>query len=411
MNELAILCLFISIIQFICINYFLHRLNPYSSIVHFFLSYQVIFLQFIPLLINIVIDKNEINYVFLLKAYIINFIYFFIFLYLYSSYSIGNFFKPNNLKNYYLIIILSIVNLFNLLTMFKVDLNYYTFPFFLFLNGIAKVFPFIGVLFFYNRSKFLNIYIIITTSVYFISVVGMGMRSLIIMPIFYVIFYSSKIKIIKKFSVLLVITIIFVPVSGYFKSLRDTSESTTKSFAISGLPEFVDELSFRLNENNKITAGIVELIEVNGAVGSAPLISSMQAIVPSFFYDNGKPWPGSIDGSPFGILARQAHDFVYGAIWNMSEYMYTLHPIWEFGYPYYFFNIFITLVWILLIEKISWRLGDKIAIIPICSFMPFTYSIVIQPIVIIFQTMAYITIPGFIFLVLFKFIIKFKDNR
>jgi hypothetical protein len=356
-------------------------------------------------------DRHEINYSFLMQAYIINFIYFIIFLTIYRKYSIGYLFDHQFIKNKTLFYILTISNIINISLLFQINIENYTFPFFGILNNLAKVFPFICLLYFFNRNIALKGYIIISVVIYFICIIGFGMRSLIVMPIFLIIFYSWKKNIVLKILILSFFTISFIPISGYFKSLRDQSKISESTFFISGLSEFIDEIHFRLNELNKISAGIVELIEIKGQVGANPLISSMQSIIPSFLFDNGKPWPGSVDGTSFGILARQAHDFVYDAIWNMSEYMYTLHPIWELGYLYFIFNILFTIVWILSIERISWRLGDKIGIIPICSFIPFTYSIVIQPLVIIFQTMAYITIPGIIFLIIYKFFINFPSYK
>jgi hypothetical protein len=289
------------------------------------------------------------------------------------------------------------------LQIIAIDLERLLFPFFGLLSGLSKVAPFIAMVYFYDRKFYIKFYTILSIFLYFMAISGTGMRSLLVMPIFYLIFYYQKISYVKKLLILILLTLFFIPISGFYKNLRLNSEDKGSQLVITGVSEFIEELSFRLGENNKISSGIVEMIGRDGPVGSEPLISSALSIIPSFYFEDGKPWPGSYDGTSFGILARQAHEFVYGAIWNMSEYMYTLHPFWEFGLAYFFLNIFLTILWILCIERIAWRIGDKVGLIIICSFIPFTYSVVIQPIVLIFQTMAYITIPGVFFFIIYKF--------
>jgi len=404
-----LLCIFLSIIQIYYVNYLLRITNPYNSIIHFFLSYQIIFLQLIPLILNLLLLDFDKSSEYLLYAYLINGLYFLVFLFYFNRYTISHNFISNGLSNKKLFLILTAANLYNILTylnylqIIAIDLERLLFPFFGLLSGLSKVAPFIAMVYFYDRKFYIKFYTILSIFLYFMAISGTGMRSLLVMPIFYLIFYYQKISYVKKLLILILLTLFFIPISGFYKNLRLNSEDKGSQLVITGVSEFIEELSFRLGENNKISSGIVEMIGRDGPVGSEPLISSALSIIPSFYFEDGKPWPGSYDGTSFGILARQAHEFVYGAIWNMSEYMYTLHPFWEFGLAYFFLNIFLTILWILCIERIAWRIGDKVGLIIICSFIPFTYSVVIQPIVLIFQTMAYITIPGVFFFIIYKF--------
>ena len=154
------------------------------------------------------------------------------------------------------------------------------------------------------------------------------------------------------------------------------------------------------------------MIIEEGNVGLKPLISSAYTIVPSSFYpDNVKPWPGSIDGSSEGILVRVAHEYLYQSGYNMSEYMTPLHPLWELGIIYFFINIILTSVWLIVLLFVSRLIGDNIGLLAIASFMPFTYSMPIQPIVYIFQSMSYITIPGIIFFIMLRFFLVVGSSR
>ena len=90
----------------------------------------------------------------------------------------------------------------------------------------------------------------------------------------------------------------------------------------------------------------------------------------------------------------------------MSEYIYPLHPIWEMGYVYYFLNIFLATFIILIFEKFSFYIGDKKLLVPVATMLPFSYSYTFPPIVLLFQQLIYVFIPGIAFVILIKILNK-----
>jgi hypothetical protein len=307
------------------------------------------------------------------------------------------------------------VNTFNFIRLLKgfnlieYDLERLFFPFYGIIMNLSNLLPVIIVTFSCaNLNNKMRVYIYLTFFIYILSIITSGSRALLLMPILFYIFYNKEINFRKKIAYLLCITLLVLTFLDLYTSLRYKSEINIQhAYENIGISNFFQELNFRLTVYNKISNGIAEIILNSEPVGFKPLASSITSIIPSYFFtENNKPWPGSVDGTSFGILSRLAYDHVYKEKWNMSEYAYTLHPIWELGYLYWLLNIVGTLVWLINLEKLAFKLNDKCGILVGCSFMPFTYSLVIQPFVFIFQSMAYISILGIFILILRKF--KFR---
>jgi hypothetical protein len=203
----------------------------------------------------------------------------------------------------------------------------------------------------------------------------------------------------------------FAQVADYYKSFRiifspDSAIREMEYISTS----FHDEVYFRFRVNNEISSGIAKIInESPSPVGVKPLSSALGAIIPASLYEGDKPWPGSVDGTSFGILARIANKEVYQSSQNMSEYMYPLHPIWEFGYLYYIFNIILSALSILAFERISGMFGDRMFLLPISAMLPFTYGYTFSPLVILLQQFYYVFAPGLLLLV-FIFALRSLDR-
>ncbi len=399
--------LIVSIAQLYAINRFIKPNSAYASVIHLFLIYPVVMLQIFPLTLELLlVENNPYEYQFAqLFAYTANAIYFYGFLIIWrkvsTSLQIPTFQYTN--KHLITIVIISsifnIVSLINYLKLIEFELEEAIFPFYAFLQSFSKVAPFLVLMFLSKENKLAQKAGIAGVIIYFISIIPTGHRGSLVIPTIFLIFYYPKFNFKKKLIIAIALLIAFIPIADYYKSLRII---TNPSEAINSQEHysrnFVEELNYRLGENNKISTGVAKMIIERGPVGYQPLISSFSAFIPSYYLDGPKPWPGSVDGTEFGILARKAHEYVYGEGWNMSEYFYTLHPIWELGYLYFFINIIISAVWLLSLERVSRFIGDKFYILAICSFLPFTYGMVIPPLTFILQTLAYITIPGILFI-------------
>jgi hypothetical protein len=296
-------------------------------------------------------------------------------------------------------IVFNILSLIDYLNLIELKLEKNAFPFYAFLQSFSKVVPFLVFMFLSTKNNLAKRIGVIGIIIYFISILPTGHRSSLIMPIIFLIFYYPTLNLKRKLLISSALLIAFIPMADYYKSLRIIAspyEAINSQEHYSR--DFVDEVYFRLGVNNRISIGIAKMIIETGSVGDEPLISSFSAFIPSYYFDGAKPWPGSVDGTAFGILARKAHEYVYGEGWNMSEYLYSLHPIWELGYTYFVFNIIISAIWLLALERISRLINDKTGILVICSFLPFIYSMVMPPLVFLLQSLAYITIPGIVFI-------------
>jgi len=401
--------LVISLSQLYVLNRFLRPNSAYTSICHLFLIYPILALQILPLTIDLLSPlKFELDtQVAMITAYMVNSFYFIVFIFMWAKVTDAKkIIEPNysSALLYFIVLISTVFNLLSLLIYFKIlDLNLeeIAFPFFGFLQGFSKFTPFFVVMFWAGNKKTVTYFGILGIIAYYISIIPTGHRGSLIMPTLLLIYYYPSLSLRKKLLISLLLLIAFIPISDYYKSLRIITNPSEKiSSQTYQSNSFMDEVNFRLGENNRISIGIIKMIEKNGSVGSMPLFNAISTFIPAALYDGSKPWPASDDGTEFGILARRAHEFVYNEGWNMSEYMYPLHPLWEFGFIYLVINIAISVIWIIGIERVAKVIGDKSRVIVICSFLPFTYSIVIQPLVFILQSIAYITIPGIVVIML-----------
>jgi len=298
----------------------------------------------------------------------------------------------------------NILKLASLLMIFDIDLSAVFFPIEEFLNNFFKVTPFAilyGCLRCQKLTRSLRMFVYFSVFVYFISIIPTGHRSSIILPAILMIFYINRSGIIKKTLISLVLLVCFSQVSDVYKSLRIILSPDSNLRAMEHTStSFFDEVYFRFRVNNEISSGIASMInESSNPAGFKPLISALGAIIPASLYEEDKPWPGSVDGTKYGILSRIAHYAVYQAGHNMSEYMYPLHPVWEMGYVYYLLNIIVSAFGFLAVERLSLMFGDRSFLLPIVVMLPFSYSYTFTPIVIFLQQLSYVFIPGLLFLV------------
>ena len=416
-NFVAIL---ISFIQLVFVFKYIKPNNVYNGTLHYFLVFPIILMQLIPSILSLLLLENQSFSMQLgqIYAYSVNLTYFILFLSLYLVIIKNNFFSsdiPDSIIKIFLIIspIINILSMFTYLNLASINLEVILFPFFNFILNISKIFPFIAFIWLTRNNTFNRKLAIFAILIYFISIIPTGHRTSLIMPVFFLLFYNPRITFRNKLILPILLTLLFVPISDAYKSLRIIANP----IAIEGNYEhisttFAEEVNERLKVNNEVSAGIAKMIIEEGSVGLKPLISSAYTIIPSSFYpDNVKPWPGSIDGSSDGILVRVAHEYLYQSGYNMSEYMTPLHPLWELGIIYFFINIILTTVWLIALLFVSRLVGDNIGLLAIASFMPFTYSMPIQPIVYIFQSMPYITIPGIIFFIMLRFFLVVGSTR
>ena len=410
----AVVCIFISILQLVVIHLLVKPTNFYSSILHFFLIFPVIFNQLLPLSLDIITPGIGVYWgISLIHAYFVNFIYMTACVLIWRIYtkSYSDKYRARadvSTRLIFLITLLSILyNLLRVASLLKIldiDLVAQLFPFNDFLMNLFKVSPFAilyGCLRHLELSRSLRMFVYFSVVVYFISVIPTGHRSSIIFPAILMLFYINRSGIIKKTLIASVLLVIFAPFADLYKSFRliYSPDSNISSMEHSSTT-FVEEVYFRFRVNNDISAGISTIISENSSpVGWAPLTSAFGSIIPASLYEGDKPWPGSVDGTNRGVLSRIANNEVYQAPHNMSEYMYPLHPVWEFGYFYYLINIILSAFGVLAVERLSIRFGDRIFLLPIVGMLPFSYSYTFTPIVIYLQQLSYVLIPGLFLLV------------
>jgi hypothetical protein len=417
---IAVVCCCISIIQLLVIHYLVKPRTFYLSVLRIFLIYPVIVLQLLPLTLEILTpglgEKLDIN---LIHAYLVNFIYMTACVLLWRIYT-KSYSEKYRAKAevatrvIFLITLLSIIfNLIkvaSLLQVLDIDLETQLFPFTTFFHNLFKISPFA---FLYGciiqkgeTSRSLRMFVYLSVVIYFISIIPTGHRSSLIIPAILMIFYINRLGLIKKTLISLVCLVCFAQVADYYKSFRiifspDSYISEMEHVSTS----FLEEVYFRFKVNNEISSGIAKIInESSSPAGLKPLSSALGAIIPASLYEGDKPWPGSVDGTKLGILSRIAHQEVYQAGYNMSEYMYPLHPIWELGYLYYIFNIILSVFGILAIERLSGMFGDRMFLLPISVMLPFSYSYTFMPLVILLQQFYFVFIPGFLLLVFIFFL-------
>lgn len=426
-NLIIIFCLLaISFLQLTLINFFLVKGGFVQILIKFFLLYQVIVNQLISIFLNLhyfIYLENEIMFD-LLLAYIYEFIFTTSSLLIYRLIRV-NFTDQKNFSIKYLNALLIISIVINIIFFISdpriaiLDINViqYAFPFGIFLKYLTLVIPFVGYYYSINYSnKFnkINLNLIyLSLFVYYFSIIGFGNRSLLIITSAFI-FYVNRSKF--KYFIAFLLTLLFIPFSIIYKKLRllssinywDVKNLLINDFDISGL-EFISEFSWRINEGNVHSAAIIQMIGKFDYVGYYPLYSAIMSAVPSFLYiDSVKPWPGSVDGTEYGILSRLVHGYLNGDFWNMSEYFYSLHPVWEFGVIYYIFNIGTSVLALYILMLVAKKINDQFNILVIAYVMPFMYSMVFQPLVFIFQSLAYQIIPGIFFIVIFNRVIKWN---
>ena len=331
------ICLLISIAQIIIINHFVKPIYFYLSVLHFFLIYPIIFNQIIPLLLKYVSPNvGQDLGIELLQAYLINFIYIILCVILWRTYTncyklkyvSSNSIMPK--KTIFIIASLSIayntVKLMVYLHIIDVDLSNILFPFNTVFSHFFKVAPFI-LLYICTRhhdiNRMIKVFVYISVVVYFVSIIPTGHRASLILPIIFSLFYIYNGRALRKTGFFLIFMLLFSQVSDQYKAFRiilSPVESINSQEYVE--TSFIDEVYYRLSINNEISAGIAEMINSNASpAGLQPLTSSMLSIVPASLFKEGKLWPGSVDGTSFGVLSRVAHEYVYQADWNMAEYM------------------------------------------------------------------------------------------
>lgn len=405
---IIIICILLSILQLVVIHRLVRPTNFYLSVLHMFLIYPLIFTQLLPLFLDLLTLDIADNWdVTLVQAYVFNTLYYIFCLVIWRIFtnSYSEKYMDRDHTSITLIFTITLLavswNLFNLASIFKLiePLTVALYPFGSFLNNFFKIAPFAilyGCIRFHKLSPAMTMFVYFSVLVYFVSVIPTGHRQSLISPFILLLFYVSRLSIPKKALISLLCLVSFAQVSDIYKSFRiifSNDEFISTHEHVSST--FFEEVYFRFRVNNQISAEIADMINENPSpAGLEPLISSAGTIIPASLYDEGKPWPGSVDGTSGGILVRLAHQRAFQSGHNMSEYMYPLHPIWEMGYFYYFLNILVSAFGFLAIERFSQSFGDRMFFLPIVSMMPFTYSYVFSPIVIFLQQISYIFIPG-----------------
>lgn len=415
MSEL--ICFIIAVTQLFLIHKLVKTSTFYGAILHLFLVYPTLALQIIPYSIRIfnehAIEQFSTG---LIMATAINFFYIVSCLLVWKSFSVYSDGHTEAIfKNYSLFwssiivlqsIVYNIAKVSDYLNIISTDLTVILFPINTFLLNIFKVVPFYFLYRIYRKQDKCNFIfkslVILSVIVYFLSIIPTGHRSSLLLPGAFVLFYCLPLKLGYKMIYASVAILSFSFVSNYYKLLRFTlhPEEAVRNQYLANTT-FLEEVFYRLSVYSEVSAGILVMVWSSVPVGFQPLWTSLTAGVPKGLLSMEKLWPGSIDGTEFGILAKVAHEYTFGQGWNMSEYMYPLHPVWELGWSFYIINILVVPFLIIVLEKISAGIKGPGLLLVTSTMLPFTYSYTFPPLAMLLQQLGYVFIPGVGVLVLY----------
>ena len=306
----------------------------------------------------------------------------------------------------------------------QIDMSRQVFPFTLVIESMAKITPFMGIYYwkhFMARDKsaiFLNIFLF-----YMVTIPG-GSRYQLLATLFFIIFFLIRISNVKKLTIVTILVLAYLPLESIHRSLKavgadqgnfDRAERMTEAVnntSISNIFNTVEVFRKRTLHNYYLMAPVYEYLEKTEPVGFLPIYSAAQSIIPSsYFIDNSKPWPGSVDGTRFSSFPYLVNGVAFDKGYNMSEFPRTLHYLWEWGYIYLMLMLPLSAFYLALLFYLSNLVKDKFYMIPMLSVFPFTYNRFFPTIVEMFQAISYIVLPTIFLFVLSGFFSFFKKNK
>ena len=314
---------------------------------------------------------------------------------------------PSSLKILaYISILFNLGLIINIYFGVQFDIAKEVFPFTMSIEALAKITPFLGIYYWkYFTFKDKNV-VLLNTFLFYVATIPGGNRYQLLFSAFFIIFFLVRLSNVKKLSITIFLVVIYIPLApihNAFKAATATPgslsriENMIKAFdKVSSETEsnIVDKFRKRILHSYYLIAPVYEHLENTDSVGFAPAYSAMQSIIPASYYkDNNKPWPGSVDGSRFSSFSYLINGIAFDQGHNMSEFPRTLHYLWEWNYIYLALMSVISAFYLASLFYLSNLFRDKLYIIPILSIFPLTYNRFFPTIIEILQAISYVILP------------------
>jgi hypothetical protein len=302
---------------------------------------------------------------------------------------------------------------------FPINIEKLLFPFYGFIYNCALLVPAIGLYYFNKFSSKNRLLALVTTALYFGSVILSGSRGILIIPIIFIVFYCLNFKFKNKALILIALIFLYSPFHSLYTNLRLLDKTGSSGSIISQILEsdseekydgsfFSEDLKWRFNVYNWMSIAALNVVKEESPVGFRPIISSILSIIPKTIIPFEKDWPGSADGTQFGILSHKAYGLATGEFWNMAEFAPFIVPLWELGWAYMLFGVVINILWLSLLVRLCVLVGDKFNLLFLSALLPFTYMQFEIPVINILQTFSYVTFPGILLILTFTKLNKFN---
>jgi hypothetical protein len=300
----------------------------------------------------------------------------------------------------------------------QIDISRQVFPFTLIIESMAKITPFMGIYYwkhFISRDKG---FILLNIFLFYMATIPGGSRYQLLATLFFMVFFLIRVSNVKKLTIMMIVVLTYLPLESIHRSLKavgaeqgnfDRVERMTVAInntPISNIFDTVEVFRKRVLHSYYLIAPVYEYLEKTEPVGFEPVYSAAQSIIPaSYFIDNSKPWPGSVDGTRFSSFSYLVNSVAFDEGYNMSEFPRVLHYLWEWNYIYLMLMLPISAFYLSFLFYLSNLLNDKIYMIPILSIFPFTYNRFFPTLVEILQAIPYLILP-LIFIFLLRVIFK-----
>jgi len=266
----------------------------------------------------------------------------------------------------------------------------------------------------YYRNNLSKIYLFLAYILFLITLFNVffgGSRYQLLGLVSFYFVYLLRVPRFSKAIFLIVAALIFITFSGFhyqLKSQAHLNQSLEQKVDNSSVYLTTEEDSIRIKLRDRVLhkwyliGPVFNYINENDHVYFAPINTAIYSFIPSFFLNDTKAWPGSVDGNKYSSFDYLVNEIAFNSGHNMSEYPKSLGAIWQFGFLGIFLLIFSSIFFLAFTLMLSKLLGDNAYLLPLFAIYPFSYNkFVILPHEI-FTSLAYIVIPIAFSLVFFN---------
>ena len=303
----------------------------------------------------------------------------------------------------------------------NVNLLDFLFPFGVLIQSIWIIGPLFGAFYFLKLNNTQKKVLILSIIFLFLMNFLNGRRSLFLFIIFFLTFWCWRIVFFKKILLIISLGFLYTQVHMYqlaFKSIsadpnKSIHEVKEKTSELANSP-FIKTAIVRLMHRYLLIEPVFKKLKKLEGVGFQPLKTAIYAPVPSKFFDNNKPWPGSLDGTHRTSFQYIVNDIAFNKGWEMSEYPISLSFIWQGSMQIVVIGIFITAFVMVIFFRLSVYFGDRFVILPLLTIYPGSYNYFLPEPIKLIQIFSYAFLPGFtvlFFLVFIRDLLKVKKNK